>query len=195
MTARQEHNSPPIATKLTPSTTKTSESLRAFRTSSTDKAGAEEGQIELGGSPGASERRGGSGTADKDNKGATHGWTDWRKDRKMKQGEDGTGIGEPLEQVRSNEELLADDEAEHAGPRRADGGGGGDDERGGMRGDAGPVVYKVYKRRWFGLAQLVLLNVVVSWDVSSLSICVHSPLLSSMRTVGVKSYRLPPHSM
>lgn len=26
--------------------------------------------------------------------------------------------------------------------------------------------YKVYKRRWFGLAQLVLLNVVVSWDVS-----------------------------
>lgn len=27
--------------------------------------------------------------------------------------------------------------------------------------------YKVYKRRWFGLAQLVLLNVVVSWDVST----------------------------
>jgi hypothetical protein len=26
--------------------------------------------------------------------------------------------------------------------------------------------FKVYKRRWFGLAQLVLLNVVVSWDVS-----------------------------
>jgi FLVCR family MFS transporter 7 len=28
--------------------------------------------------------------------------------------------------------------------------------------------FKVYKRRWFGLAQLVLLNVVVSWDVSCL---------------------------
>jgi hypothetical protein len=28
--------------------------------------------------------------------------------------------------------------------------------------------FKVYKRRWFGLAQLVLLNVVVSWDVSRL---------------------------
>lgn len=27
--------------------------------------------------------------------------------------------------------------------------------------------YKVYKRRWFGLAQLVLLNIVISWDVSS----------------------------
>jgi hypothetical protein len=30
---------------------------------------------------------------------------------------------------------------------------------------AGPVTYRVYKRRFFGLAQLVLLNVVVSWDV------------------------------
>jgi hypothetical protein len=30
--------------------------------------------------------------------------------------------------------------------------------------------FKVYKRRWFGLAQLVLLNVVVSWDVSILSL-------------------------
>lgn len=27
------------------------------------------------------------------------------------------------------------------------------------------VVYRVYKRRWFGLTQLVLLNIVVSWDV------------------------------
>lgn len=26
--------------------------------------------------------------------------------------------------------------------------------------------YRVYKRRWVGLAQLVLLNIVVSWDVS-----------------------------
>jgi hypothetical protein len=27
-------------------------------------------------------------------------------------------------------------------------------------------VYKVYKRRFFGLFQLVLLNIVISWDVS-----------------------------
>lgn len=27
------------------------------------------------------------------------------------------------------------------------------------------VVYKVYTIRWFGLMQLVLLNIVVSWDV------------------------------
>jgi hypothetical protein len=26
--------------------------------------------------------------------------------------------------------------------------------------------YRVYKRRWLGLCQLVLLNIVVSWDVS-----------------------------
>lgn len=32
-------------------------------------------------------------------------------------------------------------------------------------GDGGQLVYKVYKRRWFGLTQLVLLNIVVSWDV------------------------------
>jgi hypothetical protein len=29
--------------------------------------------------------------------------------------------------------------------------------------------YRVYKRRWFGLLQLVLLNIIVSWDVSTLS--------------------------
>jgi hypothetical protein len=28
------------------------------------------------------------------------------------------------------------------------------------------VEYRVYKRRWFGLFQLVLLNIIVSWDVS-----------------------------
>ena len=33
---------------------------------------------------------------------------------------------------------------------------------------AAGVQYKVYKRRWFGLVQLTLLNIIVSWDVSSL---------------------------
>ena len=28
------------------------------------------------------------------------------------------------------------------------------------------TIFKVYKMRWFGLGQLVLLNIVVSWDVS-----------------------------
>jgi hypothetical protein len=29
--------------------------------------------------------------------------------------------------------------------------------------------YKVYKRRWFGLVQLTLLNIIISWDVSTCS--------------------------
>ncbi|KAI9845978.1 MAG: hypothetical protein M1837_004384 [Sclerophora amabilis] len=33
----------------------------------------------------------------------------------------------------------------------------------------GAVEYRVYKRRWFGLVQLVLLNVIVSWDWLSFS--------------------------
>lgn len=28
-----------------------------------------------------------------------------------------------------------------------------------------PIMYRTYKRRWFGLAQLVLMNIIVSWDV------------------------------
>lgn len=27
------------------------------------------------------------------------------------------------------------------------------------------IEYRVYKRRWFGLVQLILLNIIVSWDV------------------------------
>lgn len=42
--------------------------------------------------------------------------------------------------------------------------GGGEGE-----GEGGRVVYKVYKRRWFGLVQLVLLNIIVSWDVRLLT--------------------------
>lgn len=41
--------------------------------------------------------------------------------------------------------------------------------------EAAPV-YKVYKRRWFGLAQLTLLNIVVSWDVSWASTSFQFPI-------------------
>lgn len=37
----------------------------------------------------------------------------------------------------------------------------------------GAIEYKVYKRRWFGLVQLALLNVIVSWDVSG---CLFFPI-------------------
>lgn len=30
-----------------------------------------------------------------------------------------------------------------------------------------PTEYRTYKRRWFGLVQLVLMNIIVSWDVSN----------------------------
>ena len=39
------------------------------------------------------------------------------------------------------------------------------------------VTYRVYRRRWFGLAQLVLLNIIVSWDVSGL---IHKTIHSVM---------------
>lgn len=32
--------------------------------------------------------------------------------------------------------------------------------------DGALLFYKVYKRRWFGLVQLTLLNILVSWEVS-----------------------------
>lgn len=34
----------------------------------------------------------------------------------------------------------------------------------------GHTQYRVYKRRFFGLTQLVLLNIIVSWDVCSRSV-------------------------
>jgi hypothetical protein len=38
---------------------------------------------------------------------------------------------------------------------------------GSSSGEEDGIIYKVYKRRWFGLVQLTLLNIVISWDVSS----------------------------
>jgi FLVCR family MFS transporter 7 len=84
----------------------------------------------------------------------------------------GSRVGEveALHDLRSDDELLGDDEE---GPGRAtqngnagahalqsnDGAWEESDVHGGLE-------YKVYKRRWFGLFQLVLLNIIVSWDVS-----------------------------
>ncbi|KAI4101624.1 MAG: hypothetical protein L6R37_004857 [Teloschistes peruensis] len=43
------------------------------------------------------------------------------------------------------------------------------DARDSSGGDQAPTVYRVYKRRWFGLLQLVLMNIIVSWDWLSFS--------------------------
>ena len=42
----------------------------------------------------------------------------------------------------------------------------GADQNASTAGTPGAVEYRVYKRRWFGLVQLALLNIIVSWDVS-----------------------------
>lgn len=169
MTAQLHHDSSTkaaINSKKHNNTTSNADLSQYKTTSSTDKNDSRDTQIELVDSPGASQQAR-QGTDDKDHeRGKLEGWAPWRrkKDSDMK----GDGGGEPLEQVRSNDELLGDEElAGHTVRRSRDGGIQGDDERGGITGDSGPVVWKVYKRRWFGLAQLVLLNVVVSWDVSS----------------------------
>ena len=83
----------------------------------------------------------------------------------------GVGEAEALHDLRSDDELLGDEE-EGQGRAARDNGNPGDRT---LQSNDGPVEegtvnsegeYKVYKRRWFGLFQLVLLNIIVSWDVS-----------------------------
>lgn len=73
-----------------------------------------------------------------------------------------------LREVTSEDELLPEEE----GTSTARGGQQHDQQ--GQQYDRAPPGegcgrprYKVYKRRWFGVVQLVLLNTIVSWDVSA----------------------------
>ena len=73
----------------------------------------------------------------------------------------GSSADNGLREVGSADGLLDEEDGRHLGNHT----------------DAGPstgvgnmpanTVYKVYKRRWFGLLQLALLNIIVSWDVSA----------------------------
>lgn len=78
-----------------------------------------------------------------------------------------------LRELNSGDDLLPDEEQggvrSHNGTG-TDGAAGigmgrGSTERNGIAASNGGK-FKVYKRRWFGLVQLVLLNIIVSWDVS-----------------------------
>jgi len=65
---------------------------------------------------------------------------------------------------------LAPIESEHGGssdfgPRQL-GEGPGEEDEAHINGAQRPIEYRVYAIRWFGLMQLVLLNIIVSWDVS-----------------------------
>ncbi|KAG0648666.1 Peramine biosynthesis cluster [Hyphodiscus hymeniophilus] len=85
--------------------------------------------------------------------------------------ESGNPIGEveALHDLRSDDELLGDDEEEPSRATRENANAGdhtlqSNDGTTEQVEVSGGGEYKVYKRRWFGLVQLVLLNIIVSWD-------------------------------
>lgn len=80
-------------------------------------------------------------------------------------GRGGIGEVEALHEIRSDDELLGSDD-EGGGPRRVAPDRGEDNTGDDGTINSGEMEFKVYKRRWFGLVQLVLLNIIVSWDVS-----------------------------
>lgn len=57
------------------------------------------------------------------------------------------------------------------------------DTKGSAPGVTEGQVYRTYKRRWFGLVQLVLLNVVVSWDVRFESLLVLPQVIGDMMSL------------
>jgi FLVCR family MFS transporter 7 len=81
-------------------------------------------------------------------------------------GQVAVGEVEALHEVRSDDELLGDEEGgsepQPVTARTYDGNNGGE----GVERTASGGEYRVYRSRWFGLVQLVLLNIIVSWDVS-----------------------------
>jgi MFS transporter, FLVCR family, MFS-domain-containing protein 7 len=67
-----------------------------------------------------------------------------------------------LREIGSADGLLDGEDGRHSGNHTEVGAGTG------VGNGQANTVYKVYKRRWFGLLQLALLNIIVSWDVSTL---------------------------
>jgi hypothetical protein len=106
----------------------------------------------------------------KEDTGSKNGQTDLDLETTQTKGS-GYGVGhtEALREVTSQDGLL-EESGEHG---RATG--AGPDNRGAPQDNDASVErtlrtgggeFKVYKRRWFGVVQLVLLNTIVSWDVS-----------------------------
>jgi MFS transporter, FLVCR family, MFS-domain-containing protein 7 len=124
-------------------------------------------------------KKGGKNTATSVNEGSANGngnarsSADRKEDRDLKvtetngsgDGRGGIGQMDVLSEVRSDDELLGDEGGDgQRVPGRDNSAGTGLD---GTAEENDVVVYKVYKRRWFGLVQLALLNIIVSWDVSA----------------------------
>ena len=71
---------------------------------------------------------------------------------------------ETFAQIQTGDELLGVEERSHS----FRGSGAASNHENDRASTAAPIIeYKVYRRRYFGLFQLVLLNVIVSWDVSN----------------------------
>jgi hypothetical protein len=115
------------------------------------------------------------GTSGDNNNGAPVGWMDLKnmgskirvrgqKDERELRITASSTSADPLalSEVTSNDGLLSEEDGAGEGARGVEGGHT-------ANGDAahGATTYKVYKRRWFGLFQLALLNIIVSWDVSN----------------------------
>lgn len=79
-------------------------------------------------------------------------------------------------QIRSDDELLDAEQRSHS--FRASGDVNHHEDRGST--EAPIIEYKVYRRRYFGLCQLVLLNIIVSWDVSN-TLIISGPQLNVTR--------------
>lgn len=96
------------------------------------------------------------GTGGDNGNGAPIGWMGMKNIGSKRK--ERSGDHTALTEVTSNDGLLSEGEMRRStedGPT-ANGGAG-----------HGSPAYKVYKRRWFGLIQLTLLNIIVSWDVSN----------------------------
>lgn len=79
----------------------------------------------------------------------------------------GTGDKDGESQMHQVESRYTDGEPSQMEASRTISRGDGDEVA--LADNGGYVEYRVYKIRWFGLTQLILLNIVVSWDVSSIS--------------------------
>ncbi|KAI0973222.1 major facilitator superfamily domain-containing protein [Xylaria arbuscula] len=85
-------------------------------------------------------------------------------DQRAMQGRDGKG-DDAFRGSKDGLQRLASNADDHFEPRDGPGATTETVENvGGTAGDGDGTVYKVYKRRWFGLVELTLINLVVSWD-------------------------------
>lgn len=84
--------------------------------------------------------------------------------RRSHSGKDSSLQGGAIE-LEETERRRRDELSKSADPERAAGEGHDENVEAAA---VGVGEYKVYKRRWFGLLQLTLLNIIVSWDVSCL---------------------------